>query len=108
LNFLEFFRHQTVFIGGWVRNLFFFRFFQIFRPQAIKKQSKLYLNYQIHIQTVEFEFKRINQKTPPHYYPPALTTSYSVDDTTRIVALDSTSTHRRYHRSSCHLSTDDG
>jgi hypothetical protein len=36
-----------------------------------QKQLVFGLNDQIHIQTVEFEFKRINQEVIPHYRPPA-------------------------------------
>jgi hypothetical protein len=46
-----------------------------------KKQSNLYSNSQICIQTIEFEFKRINQDATPHYRSPAPAIDGSAGDT---------------------------
>jgi hypothetical protein len=68
----EFFRPQTVFIGGWGTKFIFFRtVFEFFGPQTVKKQSNLYSNSRFRIQTVEFEFKWTNQEATPHYRPSA-------------------------------------
>jgi hypothetical protein len=59
--------------------IYFFRFF----TSNDKKWSNLYLNGQICIQTIEFEFKRTNQETIPHYRPSALAAGSSVGGTVR-------------------------
>jgi hypothetical protein len=51
--------------------IYFFRFFEFFGPQMVKKRSNLYSNGRIHIQTIKFKFKRTNQKLAAHYRPPA-------------------------------------
>jgi hypothetical protein len=39
-----------------------FDFLEFFGSQMVKTRSNLYLNDQIHVQTIKFEFKRTNQK----------------------------------------------
>jgi hypothetical protein len=58
LIFLDFFEPQTIFIGEWGTKFIF----------LISNGQK---NDQIYIQTIRFEFKRINQKLITHYRPPA-------------------------------------
>jgi hypothetical protein len=48
----------------------FISFFN-FLSQIIKKRSNLYSNSRIHIQTIKFKFKHINQKLIAHYHPSA-------------------------------------
>jgi hypothetical protein len=47
-----------------------FDFLEFFGSQMVKTRSNLYLNDQIHVQTIKFEFKRTNQKLTAHYHPP--------------------------------------
>jgi hypothetical protein len=47
------------------------------------KRSNLYSNDHIHIQTIKFEFKRINQELTAHYHTPAPVTDGSADSTAR-------------------------
>jgi hypothetical protein len=68
---LNFFTPQSVFTGGWGTK---FKCFRIFRASNHPKQSNLYSNNQIYIQTVRFEFKRTNQEVTHRYRPPALVT----------------------------------
>jgi hypothetical protein len=68
---LNFFTPQSVFTGGWGTK---FKCFRIFRASNHPKQSNLYSNNQIYIQTVIFEFKPTNQEVTHRYRPPALVT----------------------------------
>jgi hypothetical protein len=47
----------------------------------VKKQSNLYLNSQIHIQTIKFKVKQINQELIAHYRTPAPVMHGSADGT---------------------------
>jgi hypothetical protein len=86
--FLEFFGPQTVFIGGWGTK------FKILKKWTSKdkKQSNLYLNNQICIQTIKFEFKRINQEATPYYRPSAQTADSSVGAIYRAIVFGSAPT----------------
>jgi hypothetical protein len=63
--------NHGVFIGG---NL---NFLGSFGAISIKTASFFSLNGQIHIQTINFEFKRTNQEATPHYSPPTSSTGGS-------------------------------
>jgi hypothetical protein len=63
--------NHGVFIGG---NLNFLGFFGAI---LIKTASFFSSNGQIHIQTINFEFKRTNQEATPHYSPPTSSTGGS-------------------------------
>jgi hypothetical protein len=83
---------QTIFIGGWGKKFNFLDFFfKNFGPQAIKRQSNISLNDRIRIQTVEFEFKQMDQEAIPHYRPPIPAASGSAG-TVRTVVPDPTPT----------------
>jgi hypothetical protein len=49
---------------------YFLDFFEFFDLKWSKKRSNLYLNDQIHIQTIKFKFKWINQELSTHYHRP--------------------------------------
>jgi hypothetical protein len=52
----------------------------------VEKQSNLYSNDQICIQTIEFKFKWITQEVTYHYRPPALGIGDSADGIAQTVA----------------------